>query len=372
MSKIYILSKGFIPNTASTNRLLGLLKTASKMGRDIDVVFFISDAKRSKAPALPHITYHYYWGKFDINNNKIKLLLYRYLYSRKFISSLRKGDVVYTYGCNEMIHSLVGKKGIRVFHERTEHPLVSKLKLLNVDKYLRACTKLDGLFVISNPLRDYFISIGVPEGKIHIINMTVDPHRFVGLEKRVTERYIAYCGKATNNKDGVDRLIKAFAITSKTHPDVKLYIIGTPPKRSDESGNLELVESLGLKDSVVFTGIIQSEKIPQVLKDAEILALARPDNIQAKYGFPTKLGEYLLTENPVVITAVGDIPHFLKDNFSAMIAQPDSLEEFAEKMNYLLDNKVEAAKIGQRGKEVAITHFDIISESTKILNLLFQ
>ena len=63
------------------------------------------------------------------------------------------------------------------------------------------------------------------------------------------------------------------------------------------SGNLELIENLGVKNSVIFTGIVSAAEIPQILKNATVLALDRPDSLQAQCGFPTKLGEYLLTEN---------------------------------------------------------------------------
>ena len=176
--------------------------------------------------------------------------------------------------------------------------------------------KVDKLFVISRNLKTYFSSIGVPSDKIEIINMTVDQSRFEGLQRNPKERYIAYCGKATNNKDGVNILIKSFSHISQVHPDVKLYIIGTPPNENDESGNMQLVGDLNLVDKVVFTGMVSHQDMPQMLKNAEVLVLARPSSKQADYGFPTKLGEYLLTENPVVITDVGNISDFLHDGKS--------------------------------------------------------
>lgn len=372
MAKFYILKSGYIPNNASTIRFMGMLKAFSDKGIDAEVVFFVSDKNNSEAPQLPHISYHYYWKNFNVKNEKLKILFYLIVFSRLFYSKLKAGDTVYLYGCNEMISRLINIEGIRVFHERTEHPLVSKLKFLNVRKYLNACTKLDGLFVISSTLKEYFESIGVSADKVHIINMTVDASRFESLIKKPSERYIAYCGKATNNKDGVDQLIKSFSIVLKTHPDVKLYIIGTPPKKADKSGNLELVESLGITDKVVFTGVIPSEQIPQVLKNAEILALNRPDNMQARYGFPTKLGEYLLTGNPVVITRVGDIPLFLKDGENALIASPNEPAAFAEKLNWLLDNQQEAIKIGANGVEVAKRNFDSMIEAQKMIRIMFN
>lgn len=372
MGKFYALKTAYEPNTAGTNRFMGMLKALSDKGIETNVVFFMSDRNKSTAPAMPHIHYHYLWKKFNVKNNIVKNLLYVFIYSKLFVCSLEDEDVVYLYGCNEMIADLIRKPKVKVYHERTEHPLVSKMKLLNVNKYLNACTHLDGLFVISRGLKKYFRSVGVDEKMIHIINMTVDPSRFRGLKSTPRERYIAYCGKATNNKDGVDQLIKAFAITAKTHPDVKLYIIGSPPDNNDESGNLKLVKSLGIEDKVVFTGVISAANIPQVLLNAEVLALDRPDNIQAKYGFPTKLGEYLLTGKPVVVTNVGDIGYFLKDGESALISKPNSLEDFSNKMNWALDNQQQASIIGERGRIVALKEFNAVIEAEKILTVIFN
>lgn len=217
------------------------------------------------------------------------------------------------------------------------------------------------------------MGIGVPKERITIVNMTVDPQRFEGIEKQpIEDKYIAYCGTASNNKDGVNRLIEAFAIVAKKHSDVKLYIIGKVPSATDESGNLQLVEALGIKDRVVFTGIIPATEMPQMLTNATVLALARPNNLQAQNGFPTKLGEYLLTGNPVVVTKVGDIPLFLKDGESALLADPDSVGEFAEKLCWALEHQVECDEIGKNGCNVAMANFNASIETNKIINTIWK
>jgi glycosyltransferase involved in cell wall biosynthesis len=237
---------------------------------------------------------------------------------------------------------------------------------------LEACKQLNGLFVISTSLKKYFVDKGVADEKITIINMIVDHNRFVGLQKNFTkERYIAYCGTASNNKDGVDELIKAFSIVTKIHDDVKLYIIGKAPTLEDEAGNLQLIDRLGIKDKVVFTGVVNASQMPQLLKDAAVLALDRPDSLQAQNGFPTKLGEYLLTENPVVVTKVGDIPLFLKDGESALLAEQRNPEEFASKLCWALEHPKEASVIGRKGKEVAMCDFNYFAESSKIIDFIY-
>ena len=111
--------------------------------------------------------------------------------------------------------------------------------------------------------------------------------------------------------------------------------------------------------------------MPQILKNAKVLALDRPKNKQADYGFPTKLGEYLLTENPVVVTKVGTIPDFLEDGVSALMSEERNPEEFASKICWALEHPDEAAIIGRAGAEVAMKYFNAQIEGDKMYNIMF-
>ena len=183
---------------------------------------------------------------------------------------------------------------------------------------------------------------------------------------------VAYCGTADNNKDGVDILIKAFAKVLKVHPEVKLYVIGKTPSKNEAFENHRLVESLGIEEKVVMTGVVPAEKMPSLLKNATILALARPKNKQADYGFPTKLGEYLLTANPIVVTSVGDIPRFLHDGENAYMSSPGDVNSFAEKLLYALDHPEESRMIGTRGRDTALMSFDSYKETKKLIDIINQ
>lgn len=112
--------------------------------------------------------------------------------------------------------------------------------------------------------------------------------------------------------------------------------------------------------------------MPQLLKNAEILALDRPDSLQAQCGFPTKLGEYLLTGNPVVVTKVGDIPRFLVHEESALLANQRDPQDFAEKIKWALDNPVLVRKIGETGEKIALREFNNVSETHKMIDVIFN
>lgn len=370
MRKLYIVCNSYNPNTAFTNRIFSFLRGFSELGIEAEVVYLAPDLMRSTAQEqFSHITFRYMWEHWPFSSRFLNKIAEEY-YGWKYANSLKPGDVVYLTNFGNIFFKVIGRKGVKVVHEKTEHPDIYSFKGFNVKRYKREIHKVDGMFVISTALKKYYMSLGLPEEKIEIVNMTVDSTRFAGLEKQPAEKYIAYCGTASNNKDGVDELIKSFAIVHNSHPDVKLYIIGKTPDKDDFSGNLKLIKDFGLNDSVVFTGIVASADIPQILKNATILALDRPDSLQAQYGFPTKLGEYLLTENPVVVTKVGDIPLFLKDGQTALLSEERNPQEFSAKLIWALEHPKEASEIGKAGAQVALQKFNYLNETKKIVSVI--
>lgn len=376
LSMIYFLNFQYNPNTAAENRLQAYYKALDKMNIKAQIVYVHPDGHYNKvSEKYNNISIEYLWSPFMLYRGIFRrITLFKYL--RKFLKRLKRGDIVYTYNVSLMTKMCQEIDGIRVFAERTEHPQASDgfphpLLSLNNQEYLETVKRLDGLFVISESLKEYYSKLGLDQFKIMIINMTVDPSRFINVHKTPgVEKYIAYCGTASNNKDGVDQLIKAFAIVVKKHPEYKLYIIGKTPSKLQRFGNQELVKELQLENNVVFTGVISFKEMPQILMNASALALDRPNNLQAKYGFPTKLGEYLLTGNPVVVTRVGDIPLFLNDMESALIAEPENPHAFADKLNWVIEHPRESKLIGKNGKRIAMENFNYLIETKKIVEII--
>ncbi len=371
MGHFYIISDQYYPNTAATNHGLGFIKGFSEIGVKADWIFVLpSDNFDVVSDEYKGVRCRYLWNK-KFSKNKILKHLFKWIPLFRFFLQLKSGDKILFLGGGEFLWLFLRKKGVKIYHERTEHPDVIKAGHFPWSNfyYKKIIKKVDGLFVISQKLRDYFVSIGCPDNKVHVINMIVDSNRFKFIEKqKKTENYIAYCGNASNSKDGVNNLIRAFKNVVAKFPLEKLYIIGQKPP--EESDNTQLVESLGLRDNVVFTGLVVAEQIPQLLINADILALCRPSSLQNEMGFPTKLGEYLLTGNPVVVTKVGDIPRFLKDGESALMVETTDVQGFGEKMIWALSHKKEAEEIGLKGKRVAEDNFDYLKEANKLLNVI--
>lgn len=363
----------YCPGEAWTNRVLAYIKGFAELGNNVCVYFLISDTERTKEIiSVPNVKVVSLWendGYFARKSKKVSFFKNLFLFARK----CQWGDVVFLFGIRDYMHLILGllQRKTKVFFESTEHPFVfglqkNKIRYLT---YKHTLKKLDGLFVISKSLYEYYSTVGVQIDKIEIINMFVDTERFNNLEKTTSEKFIAYCGAVSYDKDGANILIEAFSIFHKTHPEYKLKIIGKGVDSTTIDRLKDLAKSLSVEEDVIFTGPISPSEMPQMLYDASILALARPNNLQAQNGFPTKLGEYLATGNPVVVTKVGDIPLFVKHQENGFLSDPIP-ECFAEQLTFVADNYSMAKEVGERGRKLAFTEFSYKTQTAKALSLM--
>lgn len=213
--------------------------------------------------------------------------------------------------------------------------------------------------LMTKTLYRYCESFPEPLPQLLHLPMTVDLDRFskkLELLPNYQQPYIVFVGVMVDAKDGVSLLIRAYKMISKEFPKHKLFLIGG--WNYDTPIHQKLIEELQLEGRVIWQGELNRDYIPPILKNAELLVLPRPDSKQAMGGFPTKLGEYLATGNPVCATKVGEIPDYLVDGESIYFAEPGSVESFAKAMYRALINPTEAKKIGENGRLVAEKHFN--------------
>lgn len=370
METIHLICWKYDPTTAVFQRDWALAKGISESGIKVEMDFIMpNNCKCENEPKGIHCNY---WG--DKNASKGKLIAFL-LSIAKAYSTVSRNKTILSCTIVALMFPLIIARKSNLYIENNEFPpLISKTERLTgrirLNLYNWCSRKCAGIFVISNKLREYFINIGVNEEKIHVINMTVDGNRFANIEKQKTEPYICYCGTVSNFKDGVDTLLESFGMIANEFPNIKLYILGARPFANDNATHETIMNRYGIKDRVYMPGAVPGSEMPQYLKNAEIVVLSRPDNIQAAYGFPTKLGEYLMTGNPVVVTRVGELDDFLEHKKSCLFAEPGNAADFAEKMKWVLQHPNEAKEIGAEGKKVAMESFNYRIEGRKIADVI--
>jgi len=252
---------------------------------------------------------------------------------------------------------------IKYLQERSEYPFIKASRKSWFDKpalfiYLNLVCKLfDGFVVITRRLQQYFTPYLRENCPVYLLPILVEPERFENLTETASEIYIAYCGSMEGDKDGIPILTDAFHFLMKDYPDLKLYLVG-PTQFEGFRGLKENIVRKGLELNVIFTGTADRDQLPRILSNAHMLVLARPGNRQSEAGFPTKLGEYLATGKPVVVTSVGEIPDYLHHDVNAFIAKPNDAADFALKMKQVLQNYEHALEIGKQGQILAQTIFN--------------
>ncbi len=387
---IMIFSALQYPNGgAAANRHLAIIKGLIELRNNI---FFILSSIQKDEIENNYINFIVRKCLFNFDKNNLHVLLFKYItYLKKLkklvyeIDSKNKIDVIIIFDTNfwEILPVLwiAKKKKIKVIHERTEYPfvvekknLIGKLNSVIYNKLI--IHKFSGLFVITFALKQYFETKLLFKKPIIVINMIVDPSVFVSsfMDKQLqNQNYIAYCGNMEGDKDGVDILIKAFGKAINNYEsckDLKLKLIGDISNEYLYTRLLNIAKEAFCVDQIEFTGKLDFLKIPNILNNAKALLLARPDNIQAKGGFPTKLGEYLSTGKPVIITRVGEINRFLRDEENVFFAMPDNVDSFAFQIAKVFQNYENALKIGENGKKLIYNVFNYKIQTHQLLDFI--
>jgi glycosyltransferase involved in cell wall biosynthesis len=398
MNIFIITNEPFPIGMAATNRLLSLARGYVENNAYVKVICIRtgrSEVNKSPTGNVKGIEYEYSCGTTEGGKNILERRLLRLKALVRALTIIGKscqrnqGDAIISQSrlpLHVVLFFLEAKAlGLKYLIDQSEYPYEilddewftgwtnkSLLGKIYAWMYTSFMYKFyDAMLVMTKALQEYFRGRVRRGAELLLVPMTVEMDRFdcggkVGADP---SRYIAYCGDV-GGKDGVPILIQSFARIAEKHPAVKLYIIGDTANPTILVQLKDLVASLGVQSKVVFTGRVSRDEIPRYLCNAEVLALARPRSLQATGGFPIKLGEYLSTGNPVVITKVGEIPEYLMDQEDAFLCEPDSVEAFAEKLDFVLSHPNIAKEVGRRGKDVAGTHFSYQIQSKKIIEFL--
>lgn len=237
----------------------------------------------------------------------------------------------------------------------------------------KAFKAYNAMALMTKTLMAHYERFPQPRPLLLHLPMTVDLERFckhqdppLGYKKP----YIAFVGVMNDAKDGVNILIEAFGKVASEFPSYRLYLVGA--WNYDTPKHKQLIQSYGFGEKVFWQGECARDQIPSIIQNADILALPRPQSKQAQGGFPTKLGEYLATGNPVCCTRVGEIPDYLKDGESVFFAEPGSVESFANTLQKALRNPKVAREIGLKGRQVAEVHFNKDIQAKKLFDFLIS
>lgn len=227
----------------------------------------------------------------------------------------------------------------------------SKL-LIGIFRFLEnSCLKAaDAVITICPDLRDYALKEGVsPDRHLLIENSIFDDVRLVhkpdvpNVANPVAEAITFSQGISTvlyagtfEKYQGIDRVIKAFAIVQAERPDTRLILAGGTNEQV--SSMKQVAADAGLGAQCIFTGRVSKTLALEFTREADVLLSPRVDGTNT----PLKIYEQLASGKPLVATRIWSHTQVL-DEEVCFLVEPTP-ESIAEGMLKVLNEPEEAAR----------------------------
>lgn len=227
---------------------------------------------------------------------------------------------------------------------------------------------VDGILPISEFLINH-VKKQAPETPYLKVPALCDFSRYEGLDYSHGEtRYLLYCGSAAYF-EVANFIIASFELLQA--PDVNLHLIINGWPHQQEKIYQRINQSTR-KSSIKTFSNVSNEDYAQLLFRSEGLLIPLRPTVQDTARFPNKVGEYVASGNPMVTTSVGEISHYFEDQVTAFIAETYREEDFARKMQYLVDHPDESKRVGAAARQLGHREFDYRHNGLKMRDFLHQ
>ncbi len=150
---------------------------------------------------------------------------------------------------------------------------------------------------------------------------------------------------------GLDQLVEIFAQVLLELPAAKLLLVGDGPARPMVERK---VAQLGLESSVLMTGILPHESIPEMLMISDVLTVPYPPLPKELWFSPLKLYESMAAGKAIVASKAGQIAEVIKTGLTGILVEPGDVEGFAQAVIELLKNPAERKRLGENARQQAL------------------
>jgi glycosyltransferase involved in cell wall biosynthesis len=232
----------------------------------------------------------------------------------------------------------------------------------NVDKYA------DAYIVISKYLDNYLEGLNKYSNRV-LIPPTQNFNDFDNIPKLDSnQKYFLYCG-GVNYEAAIKFLIDAYINSNAIDEQIMLYLVINGSEW--EIANLQkYVHKKSNTKSIIILSQLPYDLLISYYKSAMALLMPLRNTIQDQARFPFKICEYLASKRPVITSDVGVISEYFVDERDALIAIPDDIASFVEKMNFVISNSISADEIGNKGYSLGKYKFSDNLYNSDLLNLL--
>jgi glycosyltransferase involved in cell wall biosynthesis len=149
---------------------------------------------------------------------------------------------------------------------------------------------------------------------------------------------------------GFDVVINAFLSVAAEFPSYKLKLMGGPIPDSDREYLQELARGCS---QIEFVKPVPYGEALQMIGGCSLFVLASRSD-----ALPLVMLEAMAARRPVIASAVGGVPHCIRDGIDGLLFPSQDVDALAEKMRILLNRPDLRAQLADRGYERFVADYD--------------
>jgi glycosyltransferase involved in cell wall biosynthesis len=250
----------------------------------------------------------------------------------------------------------------RIAGWRVRHTALQRLEAILVDK----------IICVSDAVRQTLVDdYGIAADKTITIWNGIDSNYF---SPKNGNHSLSNAGNSILKKDGtvilcvsrferrkrLDLLLEAFSIVLKEHPFCKCVMVGSGP---EEAKVHKKAADLGISASVNFAGF--AEDVRPFLEIGDIYV-----STSNREGFGISIIEAMAYKLPCVVTNIGGHSEVVAQDINGLLVTPNSAEQLAEAIKYLIVHKEERERMGINGRKRVEDLFNINNSVAKMKAVL--
>ena len=377
---VAVLTLAPFPNgNVSTLRYSSYLKALAQRGVDSHVIIYcpttMASRQKEASGVIDDISFQYAtritWKRGDIIE-KLFFLIIGLFKSAQYLFKV-KPDAIILYGDNNLLVvfffyliSIVANS--KYVGDRSELPsLEERNSRLRLGLYEFKQRFYDGMIIMTKQLMQYYSKFSKKKDFLFFMPMTIDVKRFLNIEV-ATKNYIAVVF-GTHNRDGLEETLLAYNRYKKDlDGKFELMLIGDYERMPNKDKLDMIINSSSYKDQIIKKGFTPLEEMPMLLSSASCLITTPREYVSG--GFPTKLGEYMLSGTPIVATIAGEMLDYIEPNVDMLMSNPGDELKIAQNLKYIETHPVEAKILSENAHRKAETFFNAENYMDGLLEFL--
>jgi glycosyltransferase involved in cell wall biosynthesis len=152
---------------------------------------------------------------------------------------------------------------------------------------------------------------------------------------------------------GLELLVESFAQVKSEVPNAKLLLVGDGPARAPIENK---ISELGLKSSVIITGLVEQSRVAELLSVIDIAAIPYPRFPRELWFSPLKLYEYMAAGKAIVASKAGQISEVIQDGHNGILIDSGNVRGFSQAIINLLKNPIKMYRLGENARSQARRH----------------